>query len=195
MWNLFGRYKGKKALPSARQMNLIAAILNHVTQGTGISMKMPHQPSTDAPWIIAVDTEWLKTFVGGGGGNGPELSDTIPVAPASNPSNATAGSDTTAARGDHKHPLSTNSLAASKWVRMDSSGNLETPTEQPVAINQATYPPASTTNGLTVVTDVKWDGTHLQVVKRTLQFQKGIAHSFGTNATTNVDTPTKVVWS
>jgi len=67
MWNLFGRYKGKKALPSARQMNLIAAILNHVTQGTGISMQMPQQPSTDAPWIIAVDTEWLKEFVGGGG--------------------------------------------------------------------------------------------------------------------------------
>lgn len=68
MWNLFGRYKGKKALPSARQMNLIAAILNHVTQGTGISMQKPQQPSTDAPWIIAVDTKWLQEFVGGGSG-------------------------------------------------------------------------------------------------------------------------------
>ena len=68
MWNLFGRYKGKKVLPSARQMNLIAAILNHVTQGTGISMQMPQQPSTDAPWIIAVDTKWLQEFVGGGSG-------------------------------------------------------------------------------------------------------------------------------
>ena len=67
MWNLFGRYKGKKALPSARQMNLIAAILNHVTRGTGISMQMPQQPSTDAPWVISVDTEWLKEFVGGCG--------------------------------------------------------------------------------------------------------------------------------
>ena len=67
MWNLFGRYRGKKVLPSARQMNLIAAILNHVTQGTGISMDMPQQPSTNSPWKIAIDVEWLKEFVGGGG--------------------------------------------------------------------------------------------------------------------------------
>ena len=68
MWNLFGRYKGKKALPSARQMNLIAAILNHVTQGTGISMDKPQLPSTDSPWKIGVDVKWLKAFVGGGSG-------------------------------------------------------------------------------------------------------------------------------
>ena len=30
-------------------------------------MQMPQQPSTDAPWVIAVDTKWLKEFVGGGG--------------------------------------------------------------------------------------------------------------------------------
>ena len=66
MWNLFGRYKGKKVLPSARQMNLIAAILNHVAQGTGIKMNTPQQPSTDAPWTIGVDVEWLKAFVVGG---------------------------------------------------------------------------------------------------------------------------------
>jgi len=66
MWNLFGRYKGNRVLPSARQMNLIAAILNHVTQGTGIKMNTPQQPSTDAPWTIGVDVEWLKAFVGGG---------------------------------------------------------------------------------------------------------------------------------
>lgn len=68
MWNLFGKYKGKKVLPSARQMNLIAAVLNHVTQGTGIKMDQPQTPSTDAPWVIGVDTEWLKSFVGGGSG-------------------------------------------------------------------------------------------------------------------------------
>lgn len=67
MWSLFDRYKGKKVLPSARQMNLIAAILNHVTQGTGISMDKPQQPSTDSPWKIGVDVGWLKEFVGGGG--------------------------------------------------------------------------------------------------------------------------------
>lgn len=66
MWNLFGKYKGKKVLPSARQMNLIAAILNHVTQGTGIKMSMPQSPSTDAPWTIGVDTEWLRSFVNPG---------------------------------------------------------------------------------------------------------------------------------
>ena len=65
MWNLFSRYRGKKVLPSARQMNLIAAILNHVTQGTGIKMHTPQLPSTDSPWIIGIDVEWLKTFVGG----------------------------------------------------------------------------------------------------------------------------------
>ncbi len=65
MWNLFERYKGKKVLPSARQMNLTAAILNHVTQGTGISMDMPQVPSTASPWRIGVDVEWLKAFVGG----------------------------------------------------------------------------------------------------------------------------------
>ena len=65
MWNLFGRYKGRKVLPSARQMNLIAAILNHVTQGTGIKMDMPQLPSTDSPWTIGIDVDWLKDFVGG----------------------------------------------------------------------------------------------------------------------------------
>ena len=69
MWNIFGRYKGKKVLPSARQMNLIAAILNHVTQGTGIAMDTPQQPSTDSPWRISVDVDWLKDFVGGGSGS------------------------------------------------------------------------------------------------------------------------------
>ena len=66
MWNLFGRYKGRKVLPSARQMNLIAAILNHVTQGTGIKMDMPQLPSTDSPWTIGIDIDWLKAFVGVG---------------------------------------------------------------------------------------------------------------------------------
>ena len=66
MWNLFERYKGRKVLPSARQMNLIAAILNHVTSGTGVKMDTPIMPSTDRPWVIAIDTKWLKEFVGGG---------------------------------------------------------------------------------------------------------------------------------
>ena len=65
MWNVFGRYKGRKVLPSARQMNLIAAILNHVTQGTGIKLDCPQSPSTDSPFVIAVDTAWLAEFVGG----------------------------------------------------------------------------------------------------------------------------------
>lgn len=77
MWNIFGRYKGRKALPSARQMNLIAAILNHVTQGPGIAMKTPQLPSTDTPWVIGVDVEWLKAFVGGGGTSGATGSLTV----------------------------------------------------------------------------------------------------------------------
>ncbi len=63
MWQIFGRYRGRRVVPTARQMNLIAAILNHVTQGTGIRMTMPQSPSTDAPWIISVDVEWLMSFI------------------------------------------------------------------------------------------------------------------------------------
>ena len=65
MWNIFGRYRGKKVLPSARQMNLIASILNHVAQGTGIAMETPQQPSTDAPWKIGIDVDWLNEFLDG----------------------------------------------------------------------------------------------------------------------------------
>ena len=63
MWQIFGRYKGRRVVPTARQMNLIAAILNHVTQGTGIRMTMPQSPSTDSPWIISVDEEWLNSII------------------------------------------------------------------------------------------------------------------------------------
>lgn len=194
MWNLFGRYKGKKALPSARQMNLIAAILNHVTQGTGISMTMPQNPSTDAPWIIAVDKEWLSEFVGGGSGSGPELSNTTPAAPSQ--TSPAAGSAITAARGDHKHPLSSNTLTASKWVRVDSSGNLETPTVQPVAVNQTTYPPQDETTGLTFVTQINWSGTVLRYKCRTLKFRMGLLYDKGTESDwQTIDQPTKVVWN
>ena len=193
MWNLFGRYKGKKVLPSARQMNLIAAILNHVTQGTGISMQMPQQPSTDAPWVIAVDTKWLQEFIGGGGG-GPELSGSTPVAP--NQTSPAAGSATTAARGDHRHPISSNTLTASKWVRVDSNGNLETPTVQPVAVDQTTYPPQDDTTGITFVTAINWSGTVLRYKTRTFKFKLGILYDKGTeSAWQTIDQPTVITWS
>lgn len=188
MWNLFGRYKGKKVLPSARQMNLIASILNHVCAGTGIRMEMPQQPSTDAPWRIYIDVAWLKKFVGGG--SGIELSNTTP--PAANNGSATSGGAGTAARGDHRHPLSTNTLTAAKWVRVDSSGNLETPSDQPVTLSSDK---TGETGTQTVVTGVTWNGTKLQFTKRTLTLTNGVVTARTAESTEEVDTPTVITWS
>jgi len=58
MWHLFDRYRGV-VWPKARQMNMIARILNNLCAGTGINLTMPTVPSPASPVIIAVDTEWM----------------------------------------------------------------------------------------------------------------------------------------
>ena len=67
MWHLFDRYKGV-VWPKARQMNLIAKILNNLCAGDGIKLTTPSVPSPAAPVTIAVDTEWLDNYMGGSGG-------------------------------------------------------------------------------------------------------------------------------
>ena len=58
MWHLFDRYKGV-VWPKARQLNLIAKILNNLCEGTGIKLDTPTVPSPASPVTISVDTEWL----------------------------------------------------------------------------------------------------------------------------------------
>ena len=73
MWHLFDRYKGV-VWPKARQLNLIAKILNNLCQGTGIKLHTPTAPSPADPVTIGIDTEWLDDYIGdtssGGGGDG-----------------------------------------------------------------------------------------------------------------------------
>lgn len=72
MWSLFDRYKGV-VWPKARQLNLIAKILNNLCAGTGIKLDTPTVPSPASPVTISVDTEWLDEYIGeipsGGGGS------------------------------------------------------------------------------------------------------------------------------
>ena len=63
MWHLFDRYKGV-VWPKARQLNLIAKILNNLCQGTGIKLDMPTNPSPAAPVTIGIDMEWLDERIG-----------------------------------------------------------------------------------------------------------------------------------
>lgn len=65
MWHLFDRYKGV-VWPKARQMNLIARILNNFSEGVGMKLTLPSNPSASAPVVFAIDTEWLADHVGGG---------------------------------------------------------------------------------------------------------------------------------
>lgn len=71
MWHLFDRYTGV-VWPKARQMNLIARILNNFSAGVGMKLTLPSNPSPSAPVVFALDTEWLADHVGGGGGGGED---------------------------------------------------------------------------------------------------------------------------
>lgn len=194
MWNLFGRYKGKNVLPSARQMNLIAAILNHVTQGTGISMDKPQQPSTDSPWKIGVDVEWLKSFVGGS---------------ATLTANSLAGSDangnlitllallSNAPTTDKALTVKANSTTLS-WE--DAGGTADNPASKQSLAD--TYPGTESANSsswtsgelngltLTVQTRTMWSGTYLYGFYRTLTFDKtGRLYSATGETRYIIDTP------
>lgn len=63
MWHLFDRYKGV-VWPKARQLNLIAKILNNLCAGTGIKLDTPTVPSPASPVTIGIDTEWLEDKIG-----------------------------------------------------------------------------------------------------------------------------------
>ena len=69
MWHIFDRYKGV-VWPKARQMNLIARILNNLCAGAGITIDTPADPGPSAPVTISVDTEWFEDKIGSGGGGG-----------------------------------------------------------------------------------------------------------------------------
>jgi hypothetical protein len=193
MWNLFGRYKGKKVLPSARQMNLIAAILNHVTQGTGISMDTPQQPSTDSPWKIGIDVEWLKSFVSGGA-----------ITPSS-----LAGSDangniiallallSTAPTTDKALTVKANTTTLS-WE--DAGGTADNPTNKTSLAD--TYPGTDSANSsswtsggsngvtVTIQTRTMWSGTYLYGFYRTFTFDKtGRLYSVSGETRYTIDTP------
>ena len=71
MWHLFDRYTGV-VWPKARQLNLIARILNNICAGVGMKLTLPSSPSASSPVVIAIDTEWLKDHVGGGGSGGED---------------------------------------------------------------------------------------------------------------------------
>lgn len=66
MWHLFDRYKGV-VWPKARQMNLIAKILNNLCAGTGIKIDTPTVPSPASPVTISVDNKWLDDHIGNDG--------------------------------------------------------------------------------------------------------------------------------
>lgn len=63
MWSLFDRYKGV-VWPKARQLNLIAKILNNLCAGTGIELDTPTVPSPASPVTISVDKKWLDGKIG-----------------------------------------------------------------------------------------------------------------------------------
>ena len=77
-------------------------------------------------------------------------------------------------------------LAASKWVKTDSSGHLTTTNDNVVTI-------ASNQTGqsytLDFVTDVTWNGTALQKKMRRLVFSNGVLTSVQTETTSTIDTP------
>lgn len=149
--------------------------------GDGINVDMNAE---DGP-KISINPKRVSDMIAeaGGGGGGPELSNTTPAASTSNPSLATAGVATTAARGDHTHALSPNALSASKWVSTNSSGDLYTPNITPYS------------GDVTVVTNVSWTGTNLQMAKTKLTFERGLLTTVGTATTTTIDTPTVITWS
>ena len=62
MKKLFGRYSGV-VWPKASQMNLIAAILNNICQGTGMKISSPHIPSPAEPLLFSIDEAFLGQFI------------------------------------------------------------------------------------------------------------------------------------
>lgn len=191
MWNIFGRYKGKKVLPSARQMNLIAAILNHVTQGTGIAMDTPQQPSTDSPWRISVDVDWLKEFVGGGAGS---------IAPSSLAGSDAQGNLTALLALLTSAPATAKVLGYAKgasspsWVNLypDSAPSSSTTLSTDADAPDATTWTADGTKGVVVKfkTREKWSGTYLWGYYRTATFDEcGRLRSISAESRYIIDTP------
>ena len=168
MWNLFSRYKGGKAVPSAKQLNLIADILNNITAGSGIALTTPSAPTPSAPVVVAIDTEWLKAFVGGGG-----VSSVDGVGP-----DQTGNVDLGAVTDSDLAELSNGVLSV-------ANGAL------------ATTAPVAASKTVDVVTNVAWNtSTHvLSKTVVTLTFTKGILTAVSNPTTSTVDTATSVVWS
>ena len=206
MWNLFGKYKGRKVLPSARQMNLIAAILNHVTQGTGIKMDRPQTPSTDAPWVIGVDTEWLKSFVGGGGADLSGVGPNKIIGTNSNSEPSAAASLLTA------NPTSDKVLSVKKNGTGLSWEDADRPAENPASVTDfgESYPLSTNANNVsttwtaggskgyteTVLAKIEWTGTYIYGYYRIKTYDRfGRLYSVSRLKRFTVDTPTKVTWS
>ena len=205
MWNIFGRYRGRKVLPSARQMNLIAAILNHVTQGTGISMSTPQMPSTDAPWVIGIDVEWLKAFVGGGSGadlSGVGANKIVGTDSGSSPV-AAASILTTAPTSDKTLSVKKNGTAitwedADRPAESPSSPTSLVPSSYTSSTANTTSWTAGGTKGVTEreVTRVVWTGTYLYGFYRTRTYDRfGRLYSISGETRFTIDTPTKVTWN
>ena len=53
--------------PKARQLNLIAKILNNICNGVGIKLSLPTIPSPSHPVTISIDEEWLADKIGSAG--------------------------------------------------------------------------------------------------------------------------------
>ena len=76
-------------------------------------------------------------------------------------------------------------LAASKWVKTDSSGHLTTASDEPVTI------PSNVTGqtlNVTVVTSISWNGTQLVAERRQLNFTNGVLTGRTALANTTIDT-------
>ena len=205
MWNLCGRYKGKKALPSARQMNLIAAILNHVTQGTGISMQMPQQPSTDAPWVISVDTEWLKEFVGGGGSGYSGAANSLVKSDANGQLAALVSLLTTAPTSDKVLTVKKNGTDVS-WENADRPAEEPSSTTSfaenyPSPVNANSDSTTWTAGGSkgyveTVITKISWTGTYLYGYFRTKTYDRfGRLRTVSRLMRFTIDQPAVFTWS
>ena len=204
MWNIFGRYKGKKALPSARQMNLIAAILNHVTQGTGIAMKTPQLPSTDTPWEIGIDTAWLGEIVG-------KMVTAAVNAAVGVTANSVIGSDssgklaaiasllTAAPSKDKVLTVKKNSTSVTWEDAPEGGGSAENPSSKTNLADS--YPGTASANtaswtaggengvSVTVLTRVQWSGTYLYGFYRTYVYDKsGRLYSISAETRYTIDT-------
>ena len=154
----------------ASWFNAVASFINSLIPGFGISWV-----KSEANNVIELDPSITNGLVRTVNGEAPDSAGDVEIDVVS----------TVDGHSPDENGAVSFGLAASKWVKTDSSGHLATTNDTPVTLPSGT---TGQTGSMTFVTGVSWNGTQLVISRVTITFTNGVATSYTTLANQTIDT-------